>query len=152
MKTMLYAALVVALAVAGLSLWVRLAPSDTAYWNAALPVDRTALSGPCAQQISKIPKGAAATCLLPGDPASVLTKLATRAAATPRTTLLSGTPQEGRMTWISRSKLMGYPDYITAQATSAKSGTRLDILSRQRFGSGDRGVNAARLTQWLSSF
>ena len=29
-------------------------------------------------------------------------------------------------------------------------GTRLDILSRQRYGNGDHGVNAARLGKWLS--
>jgi uncharacterized protein (DUF1499 family) len=45
---------------------------------------------------------------------------------------------------------MGYPDYITAEVSQTPQGTRLDILSRQRFGEADLGVNAARLKDWLS--
>ena len=45
---------------------------------------------------------------------------------------------------------MGFPDYITAEVAPTAEGTRLDIFSRQRFGSSDMGVNAARLRNWLS--
>ena len=46
---------------------------------------------------------------------------------------------------------MGFPDYITAEASQSGDGARLDIFSRQRFGRGDWGVNAARLRVWLGA-
>ena len=140
-----------AAALLALAAAVRLAPSDPAKWHVALDNAAPAMPGPCALQIRPVPKGARATCLLPDDPATVLTRLTTLAQATPRTTLLAGTVPEGRITWISRSKLMGFPDYITAEVRHAPQGTRLDIFSRQRFGDGDWGVNAARLTAWLTT-
>lgn len=130
---------------------VRLAPSDPATWHVALTNTSPPAPGPCAPQIRPVPKGARASCLLPDDPATVLTRLTTLALATPRTALLAGSAAEGRITWISRSKLMGFPDYITAEARQTDQGTRLDIFSRQRFGDGDWGVNAARLTAWLTT-
>jgi uncharacterized protein (DUF1499 family) len=44
---------------------------------------------------------------------------------------------------------MGFPDYITAEAVPVAGGTQLDVYARQRFGSSDLGVNAARLKLWL---
>ena len=130
---------------------VRLAPSDPAKWHVALDNAAPAMPGPCALQIRLVPKGASASCLLADEPASVLTRLDTMALATPRTLRLAGTGQQGRITWVSRSKLMRFPDYITAEARPTPQGTRLDIFSRQRFGDGDRGVNAARLKAWLTA-
>ena len=151
MKPVIYAVLTLpVLAFAAFALWVRLAPSDPAQWD--IPVTNTtpATPGPCADKVVAVPKGARATCLLASDPQSVLTTLATQARAA-ESDVLAGTPATGRMTWISRSRLMGYPDYITAEVTPTAGGTRLDILSRQRFGSQDMGVNAARLRLWLSA-
>ncbi|MEO6301328.1 MAG: DUF1499 domain-containing protein, partial [Paracoccaceae bacterium] len=71
--------------------------------------------------------------------------------ATPRTQFLVGSAADGRITWISRSKIMGYPDYITAETKHLGEGTQLDIFSRQRYGNGDFGVNAARLKVWLTT-
>jgi hypothetical protein len=45
---------------------------------------------------------------------------------------------------------MGFPDYVTAEVSQTPAGTRLDIVSRLRFGTVDFGVNAARLKDWLS--
>ena len=129
---------------------VRLAPSDPAVWHIPLAETARATPGPCADQVRAVPKGARAACLLPGTPGDLLARLATAALATPRTTTLAGTPAEGRITWITRSRLMGYPDYLTAEAIATPEGTRLDLHSRQRFGNGDWGVNAARLRAWLA--
>ena len=130
---------------------VRLAPSDPKVWNVAITGPDAPVAGPCTDQIKIVPKGARATCLMSADPVAVLTKLNAVALATTRTTLLAGSPVDGRITWISRSKLMGYPDYITAETSQTPAGTRLDIFSRQRFGTSDWGVNAARLKLWLST-
>lgn len=139
------------LAFAAFAVWVRVAPSDAAHWDTAVADATPAIPGPCADKVVLVPKGARATCLLPTDPKAILNALVSVALAADRTTTLAGTPEAGRMTWISRSRLMGYPDYITAQVTPTANGTRLDILSRQRFGSKDMGVNAARLRQWLAA-
>lgn len=149
MTLKIIAALIV-IAVVALSAYVRLAPQDVAVWHVPVATADPATPGPCADKITIVPKGARATCLVPGTPAEVLAKLEATALTSARTIRIAGTPEEGRITWEARSFLMGYPDYVTAEATQTPDGTRLDIFSRQRFGQGDMGVNAARLKDWLS--
>ena len=144
-------AFLIILALVAFAAYVRLAPSDAAVWNMAIATTDPATPGACVDKVVLVPKGARATCLLAGTPADTLAKLDAAAMAKARVTRLAGSPGEGRITWVSRSALMGYPDYITAEAIAAPEGTRLDILSRQRFGQGDSGVNAARLKDWLGS-
>lgn len=133
-----------ALLVLGFGLYVRLAPSDPARWHVA--------PTPAATDDCTVEQGMAdarATCLLPAPPAEALAKLDAIAMATPRTTRLAGSPDEGRITWVTRTLLWGFPDYTTAEATPDGTGTRLTIHARNRFGQGDLGVNAARLRDWL---
>jgi uncharacterized protein (DUF1499 family) len=59
---------------------------------------------------------------------------------------LAGSVEEGRMTWVARSALWGFPDYITAEAGPKG----LAVWSRLRFGRSDLGVNRARLEDWLA--
>ena len=127
-------AILVVIAV-GAMLYIRLAPSDPAAWNSD-PL------GPGKGQV--VPPGKA----YPMMPEALIDRLNTIAIATPRTTLLvrDGT----RATWITRSRLMGFPDYTTAQAYPADGGATLALHARQRFGQKDFGVNAARLTDWLA--
>ncbi len=125
------------------ALYIRLAPSDPARWHIALPADT-------ATDCTVSPaKGAARfACPYPEPPAALLARLDAIALATPRTTRLAGSAAAGRITWITRSALWGFPDYTTAQATQTPQGTRLDLFARLRFGNGDMGVNAARLALW----
>ncbi len=142
--------LVVILAGVVLMAYIRLAPSDPKHWHIALASSDPIAFGPCADHIVIVPKGARAACLLALTPSEVLDKLESIALTSPRTQHLAGSPAEGRITWTSRSFLMGYPDYITAEVSQTPQGTRLDIFARQRFGEADLGVNAARLRDWLS--
>jgi Protein of unknown function (DUF1499) len=134
----------------GLAGWIRLAPDDPTRWHVALDHAGAPKPGPCAEAVRGFSRGARAACLVEADPQALLTRLDLIALATPRTNRLAGAPGEGRMTWVSRSLLLGFPDYITAEARHTPKGTRLDILSRQRYGNGDWGVNAARLRAWLA--
>ena len=134
----------------GLTAYVRFAPTQIAQWHVSLDSSAPVTPGRCAEKITLIPTGAKASCLLPGSPAEVLEKLDASALTSARTLRLAGTPEQGLITWEARSFLMGFPDYITAQTRQTPDGTRLDILSRQRFGEGDMGVNAARLQDWLN--
>ena len=137
-------ALLIAVLLAGLAAYIRLAPSEPDQWNAAVPA-----TGPLTDcfQITALEGGATLSCAAPAD---ALTKLDTIARATPRTQRLAGSPEEGRITWITRSRLWGFPDYTTAQITQTPPGARLDIYARLRFGRSDMGVNAARLRAWLA--
>ncbi|HSF62741.1 MAG TPA: DUF1499 domain-containing protein [Paracoccaceae bacterium] len=130
---------------AGVMVWVRAAPSDPARWHGD-PV--TAAPADCAVRAGA--GDARAACLLAGTPAEVLARLDAVALASPRTQRLAGSPEEGRITWVTRSALWGFPDYTTAAARAEGDGARLDLYARLRFGQSDLGVNAARLGDWLT--
>lgn len=140
------------IAALGLLAYIRLAPSDPAVWNVSPVTTAQAGQGPCLAAITTQINGARVACLSPDTPETLLAKLDQIAMVTPRTTRLDGTPQSGRITWITRTALMGYPDYTTAEVSKTETGTRLDIYARQRFGSADFGVNTARLKAWLKNF
>ena len=80
-----------------------------------------------------------------GASAELLARLDAVALATPRTTRLAGSVEEGRITWVTRSAAWGFPDFTTAEAGA----DGLAVEARSRFGQSDMGVNAARLTDWL---
>ena len=148
MKALRQLTMALVIAAALVAAWVRLAPVDPLRWNVDVNADTPAL---CADGIETAEASARAACLSPEAPSALLARLDAAALATPRTRRIAGTPDQGRITWETRSLIFGYPDYTTAQAIPATGGTRLDILARSRFGAGDWGVNAARLATWLKS-
>ncbi len=139
MKTAL---ILLCLLVAAGAAWVRLAPSDPARWHVdpagAAPGPGRYVAGPAGDRPA-----------LPGG-ADTLERLAALAEATPRTRLLAGSVAEGRITWITRSRLWGFPDYTTA-ALCGPDGAEVCIHARLRFGRDDLGVNRARVEGWLAA-
>ena len=128
------------IALLGLMAFVRLAPMDAARWHVPLPPQAEA-SAPD----TVVPMTGAAALRLTSAPApDLLARLDTVAMATPRTTRLAGSVEEGRITWVTRSALWGFPDITTAEVRD----DGLHIWARLRFGREDTGVNAARLTTW----
>ena len=142
----------VLIALLGLMAYVRLAPSDPAIWHIDLEQDRPAvmtytLFPPGSDVVRPLTGGAYADLFSSAETAKdMLEKLDAIAMATPRTTRLAGSVQDGRITWVTRSALWGFPDYTTAQITLAG----LTLYARLRFGREDFGVNAKRLSDWLS--
>lgn len=135
---------IVAVAFLALVAWVRLAPVDPAVWHVDL-----AVAG------YRPPANGHVFCITPdnafgpvADATALLGKLDTIAMATPRTERLAGSAAEGRITWVTRSALIGYPDYTTAQVMP---GPGVCILGRQRFGREDMGVNATRIGGWVQA-
>lgn len=131
------------IAVLGVIAFIRLAPSDASLWHVDL-----AAAGFTAGQGQVF-------CLRPDnrygpvtDATAMLAQLDAIAMATPRTERLAGSAADGRITWVTRSRLMGFPDYTTAQVMA---GPGLCIYGRQRFGSEDMGVNAARIGGWVQT-
>lgn len=64
---------------------------------------------------------------------------------TPRTRVLAGSVEQGMVTYVTRSRVMGFPDYTTVR----QNGDMLEIYGRLRFGRSDMGVNAGRIDGWL---
>lgn len=133
--------------VACFAAYVRLAPSNPDRWHITLPMDADATC-----EVLPAPGSAAVACILAEPPEDLLRRLDTIALSTPRTIRLAGSPESGRITWVTRSRLWGFPDYTTAQVSATCTGTRIDIFARLRFGGDDMGVNATRLRLWFDMF
>ena len=123
----------------GMAAYVRLAPDVVARWHQPLEEMATAAG------IVSEPGGARAIVPM-ADGRAGLARFAAVAEASPRVRLLAGSVEEGRMTWVARSALWGFPDYVTAEAGPKG----LEVWSRLRFGRSDLGVNRARLEDWLA--
>ncbi|MGR3485197.1 MAG: DUF1499 domain-containing protein [Paracoccaceae bacterium] len=121
--------------------YVRLGPDDVARWH----VDPAAAPEPGSTGDRRVVDVSA-------SPTEALGALDRAVLDLPRSARLAGTAEEGRMTWIVRSRVMGFPDYVTAAAAPLADGARLTILSRLRYGRDDMGVNAARLDELLTGF
>lgn len=112
--------------------YVRLAPSDPAIWHVMPEFSSDQdLAGGVQRVVDTGPDG--------------LARLAPIVMQTPRTTVLAGSVDAGMMTFVTRSKLWGFPDYTTVQ----QDGDLMKIYGRLRFGRSDLGVNKARVDAWL---
>jgi hypothetical protein len=116
-------------AVVALMVYIRAAPSDPERWH-AMPdsVANRDLEGGAMRQVE-------------GD----LGTLDAIIRDTPRTRVLAGSVEAGMITYITRSRVFGFPDYTTVR----QDGDMLEIHGRLRFGKSDMGVNAARIDEWL---
>jgi uncharacterized protein (DUF1499 family) len=134
------------LALLGVAIWVRLAPSAPADWH----VDPASVAerGP-RNSFLVAPGGDAAPLFLPVPPEEAARRLDAIALATPRTTRLAG---EGVFaTYLTRSALFGFPDYTSVLVRPAPGGSELLVFARSRFGDGDMGVNRKRVEAWLAA-
>ena len=100
------------------------APGDVAYWGGYLAV----------RPISE-----------PAE--TVLAALQDIALNTDRTLRFAGRLDEGMITFQSRTKVLGIPDYTTV----AVKNDLLFIYGRLRFSYYDQGVNKARVLAWLDA-
>ncbi|QBX99971.1 DUF1499 domain-containing protein [Rhodophyticola sp. CCM32] len=66
--------------------------------------------------------------------------------------LIAGSVAEGHMTYVQRTRLMGYPDAISIRVRDMGGGrVAVDIFCRSRFGYSDMGVNERRVNRWLAA-
>ncbi|MCB1394668.1 MAG: DUF1499 domain-containing protein [Rhodobacteraceae bacterium] len=150
MSRLAVSVVVVLVVAAGFLVWVRVAPTDAARWHvdpetAPKPSSKNwAVTGPNE-------KHAAPNYALTA--ADLAARFDSFALQQPRTRRIGGSPAEGQMTYEVRSKLVGYPDFVSVKAIDLGNGTStLALFSRSRFGYGDQGVNAKRLRDWLRAF
>lgn len=95
--------------------------------------------------------GDQAVVIRPEAPEALMRRLDAVAMAEPDTTRLAGSPEELWVTYVQRSRIMGFPDAVSVRAKPDGGGSRLAIYSRSRFGQSDLGVNAARVKRWLAA-
>ena len=67
----------------------------------------------------------------------------------PRTRLIARSADGLWATYVQRSPVLGFPDYISVKAVAVPGGSALVVWSRARFGYGDFGVNRSRIEDWL---
>ena len=118
----------VVLLVLGALAFVRLAPTD---------VDKVHRAVQGTQD--KTGKG---FCLrvLPGE-ADLFGRIDAAMRGLERTQVVVGSVDEGRVSYVTRSKAVGFPDYTTVEAADGQ----IKIYARLRFGRSDFGVNRARV-------
>lgn len=124
--------LLAALAAAGMA-WIRLAPDDPERWHVTSDVSDT---GHASGENWHVYREAGAS-------EARLQELDDALSALPRTKRLAGSVAEGKVTFVTRSKLMGFPDYTTISLTD--DGQVLEVFARSRYGASDLGVNRARV-------
>lgn len=124
---------IIASVLVALLAYVRLAPADPDRWHQPIAAD------------SDMDMAGGAIRVVPATD-GILARLDEVAMATPRTRRLAGSVAEGRITWVTRSLVFGFPDHTTAEVTEGQ----LRVYGRLRFGGGDMGVNRARIARWLA--
>jgi uncharacterized protein (DUF1499 family) len=86
-------------------------------------------------------------------PAERLVELVRETAlAQPRTKLIASHAAKRQMTFVQRSALFRFPDYVTIEAMPAGEGqSAAAFYSRSRYGYSDLGVNRKRVQAWLAA-
>lgn len=131
------------------SAFVRLAPLDPAVWHVSL--ENVRRSGKPNDIRIRPEGGDIAAPVFAMTPELLAERIASIALGEPRTRLLAGSPAEGRMTFVQRSALWGFPDLVTVETLPAPGGATFRLWSRSRFGYSDLGVNRARAERWLQA-
>ena len=144
MRSALILLAVLLLAVLGAAVYFRTVPMPAETWH----VDPASVSPPDSPNYAlRVGDGAPVFDLPPDDVAARLDAVATAEGAD----TIGGSLAEGHVTYVARSRLMGYPDAISVRLTPVAQGTRVEIYSRARFGHSDMGVNAARVARWIET-
>ena len=115
--------------VAAMVAYIQFAPSDPTRWHARI------------ENAKDMDFQAGAMRLVDGDIAN-LDRIIRDSGAK----VLAGSVEEGLITYISRSRIIRFPDYTTVQAINGK----LAIYGRLRFGKSDLSVNRKRIERWIA--
>lgn len=137
-----------AIAFAVFAVYVRLAPDEPARWH----VDPATVedSGAQNQFIVGLDRDDAnmASPVYDRSPEQLMADFGDAILAEPHTSVLS--EADGVVTYIQRSAIFAFPDYISVRAVDVEGGSALHVFSRSRYGSNDLGVNAARVSALLN--
>lgn len=134
-----------AAAVGVLLIYIRVAPSKARDWH---EIDLPQLG------VGQFPadSGFVEQRLVVNDGMAEMALLDKIIRVTPRTVGFVGTLESGKMTYITRTAIIGFPDYTTVSVLRNEQSGRvvLQVFGRLRFGRKDFGVNRKRITGWLA--
>ncbi|WP_051063055.1 DUF1499 domain-containing protein [Ilumatobacter nonamiensis] len=150
--------LLVVAAIALVSNRVRNAPSDPDVWH----VEPTTSTNPSTPNWYRLVPADAAVERDPDrdghppiydDRAERVARLFDRAAhADGRVEVLAGSYKDGWVTYVQRSYVFAFPDYVSVRFIDLpEGGSTLAIFSRSRYGRSDLGVNEKRVARWIDS-
>ncbi|MFS4579971.1 DUF1499 domain-containing protein [Phaeobacter sp. C3_T13_0] len=113
--------------------FIRLAPSDPLDWNTQpeFTEDKTFRGG-----VFRVVRSGA----------DGLKRFHTVASNAARTRVLAGSVEDEMVTYVTRTRLLGFPDYTTAR----QDGDLLKVYARLRFGRSDLGANNDRISGWMA--
>lgn len=114
--------------------YIRLAPLEAARWH--VPVEAS----------SNEDRTGGAVRVIDGDEAT-LRALDAAAKDLRRTNVLAGSVAEGRITYVTRSLVFGFPDLTTIELVD----DQIRMFARLRFGTSDMGVNRKRLERLVAA-
>lgn len=138
--------ILVALAIAG-AVYVRNANLAATIWHLD-PEGAKSTGKPNSFRVSPTGEGKAhQSPVFDMSAAELMTRFQRMALAQPDTILLG--ERDGFATFVQRTKLVRFPDYISVKAVEVEGGAALHIFSRSRFGYSDRGMNRKRILGWL---
>ncbi|SFH22132.1 Protein of unknown function [Palleronia marisminoris] len=127
-------AIVTALAALGVAIWVR---------NISVPVARYHERFEVLQE-DRLSQGGF-VAVRPTDDEG-FARLVEVIATSPRTTSLAGRVEEGHVSFVTRTRVMGFPDVTNVTRTERGLAIRGHLV----VGKGDMGVNRRRIEGWLA--
>ncbi|MGB0497655.1 MAG: DUF1499 domain-containing protein [Rubricella sp.] len=160
MKTFILAVLGLLVAGTLVTIWyIRTVPSDPATWHVhplEAPTPETPNTFRAAPVLGGVPTTEERIDLVSPifdvNPAIIALALDQFALTQSRTERIAGTPESGWMTYVQRSEVMRYPDYISVMVFELENGqSTIAIFSRSRFGYDDLGVNEERVRRWIGT-
>lgn len=131
-------------ALIGAAVFFRVVPMPAAAWH----VEPGAVTPPASPNFALL-TGTGAP-VIAADLATVAARIDAQAQSE-GARLIAGAPGTGHMTYVVRSRIMGFPDAVSIRLLPQAQATRVEIYSRSRFGYSDMGVNAARLARWVAA-
>lgn len=128
--------------------WVRLAPHDPARWH----LDPRMVARPTTPNfhLLRMGDGDGAAPIYDMQPAALAARF-DEVARADGARLIAGRVEDLHMTYLTRSRLMGFPDYTSVRIEPAGDGAMLTAFARARFGHSDMGANRARLEGWVAA-
>jgi hypothetical protein len=146
MRILFLIIVVLGLAGAGaLAIYMRQYPVPAERWH----VDPAEVSPREGSRSYHLSRGADAA-RLPGTPLEVALRF-DRVAKSERAVMLAGDPAAGHVSYVSRSRVFGFPDVVSIRLHAEGDMTRVEIFSRSVIGEYDWGMNAARVARWVAA-
>ena len=68
-----------------------------------------------------------------------------------RVEVIAGSATDGFVTYMQRSALFGFPDFVSVKFLDVEGGSSLSIFARAQFGKSDLNVNEQRVNTWVDA-